>query len=107
MGRCVDVCIYNYNDLVENFVKEGCEDKELLEKILLKFGHHIGEKYVILCNEFYEEYNPKWELMDLIKNIFKLKTRALWDTKKEYGISGACAYEVAEELGIEYEENYE
>lgn len=74
MGICIDFYKYNYDKVVNNLVeKKKIKDKELLEKILAEFGEHIGDKYIITSNEYYEEGICDWNLWTMLNEVFGIE----------------------------------
>lgn len=64
----------NFSELVTNLCeKYKIENKELLEKILLEFGEKIGETYVIMHNEVWEDGICTWNCFQLINRVFGIK----------------------------------
>lgn len=64
----------NFNELVTNLCeKYKIENKELLEKILLEFGEKIGDTYVIMHNEVWEDGICTWNCFQLINRVFGIK----------------------------------
>lgn len=73
MGVYVDLYKIKYDELINELMKiEEIDDKDMLEKILLAFGEKIGDYYILLCNEYYEEYNSYYGLTDFIDTYFNL-----------------------------------
>ena len=74
MSINVDLEKVNYekfiNNLMENFKK--INNRELLEKVILEFGNHIGEDLVILHNEYYEDGICTWNMCNMIEEVFEL-----------------------------------
>ena len=74
MGFIVEVEKCNFNELVTNLCdKYKIKDKELLEKILLEFGELIGDTYVIMHNEYWEDGICTWNCFRLINRVFKIE----------------------------------
>jgi hypothetical protein len=106
MGMSVDVHSYDYEKLVEKLQKIGASDKALLEKILAKFGERIGDRYILVNNEYWDEYNSYYNLPNLIDSAFGIKDSFDIflngeDCDRRDVNFNASDCEVAEELGIE------
>lgn len=71
MSRNIDLYSYDYIKLKEMLL-DYCETDrvELIDKILNKFGSIIGNKYIILNNEYTEEYNCHWNITRVFDKIF-------------------------------------
>lgn len=107
MGTSIDLYKYDYDTLVKTLVAEkGISDVAMLEKILLKFGEKIGTCYILLNNEYYEDYNSFYSCSSLIDNYFKVEDSfdIFLGLRKEVNCN-QNTYEVAEELGIEYNDD--
>lgn len=116
MSINVDLEKVNYekfiNNLMEKFKK--INNRELLEKVILEFGNHIGEDLVILHNEYYEDGICTWNMCNMIKEIFglteedesEIEVYDIYLELKEDLISYKEIDEAYENLGIErkYEE---
>lgn len=74
MGTNVELMRYNYDKLVKELMKvPGIDNKEILERILLEFGEKINDQYILLNNEFWEDYNCYYNVSIVIDNVFKCK----------------------------------
>ena len=85
----------------------GATDVELSHKILDACGSFFGDKYVLLNNEFYDEYNPYFKVSYLFDSAFNKEDSSdvfLRGAKQEEGINSVDVDEVAEELGIKLKE---
>lgn len=74
MGRSIDLYSYDYEPLVEG-IKEyvSANDTEDIRKILLVGGSVIGEKYIILNNELWDDYSPYYNVAGALDNFFKVE----------------------------------
>ncbi len=73
MSTNIDLEKVNYNDFIDKLMKNPkINNKELLEKILLEFGNHIGEDLVLLHNEYLEKGICTWNMCSMIDEVFKL-----------------------------------
>lgn len=121
MGRSVDLYFYNYKRLKNKIMETynlSPTDEKLLEDILLGFGTVINDRYIILCNEFWEDGNPYFNVATAIERAFKLGEDAdvfgecfivyglhRDDDYKQDGINYAELYDVLDSLGIEYDDD--
>ena len=66
MSQDIGLYRYNWDRLILDLRSLGIEDTYKLEKILLAFGEKCGNRYYLLNNEFWEEYNrvrtASWKL---------------------------------------------
>ena len=69
----IDLERVNYNDFINRLMENPkINNKELLEKIILEFGNHIGEDLIILHNEYYEDGICTWNMCTMIGEVFEL-----------------------------------
>lgn len=106
MGISIDLEKVNYEKLIEELMKDKkINDRVLLEKILTEFGEHIGEYYIILSNEFYEEGICTWNLFSMIDEVFETDdTYSKYIKIREEMISYKEIDEAYENLGLERKE---
>ena len=57
----------------------GVNNMDELEKILLAFGEKCGNRYYILNNEIWEEYNSFFNVIDFIRDHFDLDESSVAD----------------------------
>lgn len=69
---------------------------EFIEKVTPHFGTWYGDTYVCIWNEYYEECNPATQLLSFIRRYYNVEDA--WLNGYDYGVSGASAGEVLEEL---------
>lgn len=72
----IDVDLYktNYDELVENLMKYcKTDDRKLLTSILEQFGEHIGDYYIQLHNEYYEDGICTWNVASMINEVFDVE----------------------------------
>ena len=63
IGRSVEVISFNYNALIKGIEEyTGSKDAILIKRILNRCGNRMGDKYVIVDNEYLEENNDYEEL---------------------------------------------
>jgi len=74
MGRSIDIHSYDYEPLVKG-IKEyvSATDTEDIKTILLVGGNVVGEKYIILNNELWDEYSPYYNIADALDKFFKVE----------------------------------
>lgn len=71
MGIDIDVYKYKFKELKKSFMElPGVNDEDLLTKIMLEFGEVIGDYYIILDNEYYEDGNCFYNLPNMIDKVF-------------------------------------
>lgn len=107
MGNSVDIYYGNHCAITDALIKAGCNDAELLDRILGKFGTKVGDVYFILNNE-HSSGSPMFELDNALEIAFDQEADGrfldvLLD-KTSRGISYADASEVCAELGIPWPE---
>lgn len=114
MGRCVDmvkVDIEPFKDCIIKKLKveDTKENRDLIQKVLDKFGYTHDGTYIILNNEFDEEGNPYDNVSTVLASAFGQSEyeidlfNCFYDkkVKHDYLINYADKYEIADELGIE------
>ena len=74
MGKCMDLYSYDYNKLI-NKIKEFCKTDNIykIEEILNYFGNKIGDRYVILDQELYEDENCYNNICRIIDKVFNIE----------------------------------
>lgn len=71
MGRSVDLYSYDKKQLVEEICKYcKTEDTDLIYKILNSFGSTINDRYILLKDEFAEEYCSYYEVSTVLDKVF-------------------------------------
>lgn len=79
MGVSIDGNIYRVEDVVkqiEDYVNEHgrrpgtVEPKEFFAKVADEFGTLAGDFFVIICNEYYEDYNPQYEFFNAVMKYY-------------------------------------
>lgn len=113
MGRSIDLYSYDY-EKITNKVLEVCktEDKELVEKILLSCGNKIGDRYIILNQEFWEDCSCYYNVARTLERIFKVDdvfgkvfcTFKDDETDRQELIQAMEMYQIEEVIGIEIPE---
>lgn len=74
MSRSIDLYSYDYEKLL-NKVIEHCntDNKELAEKILLACGNKIADRYILLNQEFWEDYSCYYNVASVLDNVFNVE----------------------------------
>lgn len=113
MGRSIDLYSYDYEKLINKILKVcNTEDEELVEKILLSCGNKIGDRYIILNQELWEDCSCYYNVSIALERIFKiydvfgkvfcpLKNE---ETDKQELINAIELYEIEDILGYEIPE---
>lgn len=114
MSISVDLEKVNYEKFInELMARFEINNRELLEKVILEFGNHIGEDLVLLHNEYYEDGICTWNMCNMIGEVFNFTDKDKDDVytvyinlKKEI-IGYKEIDEAYDNLGIErkYKEN--
>lgn len=74
MSISIDLEKVNYSEFVNKLMENSkITDRELLEKIILEFGNKIGDDFVILHNEYYEDGICTWNMFHMIEEVFELE----------------------------------
>lgn len=120
MGVSIDIHIYNIGELldeIETYVKkeggyrEGALPvRQWFTRVAPKFGVVEGDKFFLLWNEYYEEYNAATAFLNAVDRYYfpdrtednAPEDKGYWDTffahGYGYGVSGATTDEVLSEL---------
>lgn len=73
MGVSVDVHSYDYEELVEEIQKYlKTDNKILIEKILKTGGNIVGDRYIIVDNELWEDSNPVTIISSVFNELFDI-----------------------------------
>ena len=72
MGYDTDVLMFDWNVLVHGFVRSGCYDREVVEKVLHMYGEKISDKYVLLMIEEYGDLCPTVLLCCAMESLFDI-----------------------------------
>lgn len=109
MGYNIEVYKYNLKKLKKSFMElPEVNDEDLLTKIMLEFGEVIGDSYIILDNEYYEDGNCFYNLPNMIDKVFN--TEYSFDVllkQRELLLSHKELYDAYENLGLEEPEEEE
>lgn len=105
MGICVDLYKYDKQKLINEILRVGkIEEKEenliLINFILDCFGDTIGEKYILLNNEFWQNGNCYYNISTVFEKVFNIP-----DENDFFG-NVFCYPEYQEEM-ICYKEEYD
>lgn len=105
MGRAVELKVGNYDTVLNKLVdKFEIEDVEFLEKVLLSFGEKLGDSYVLLHNEYYEEFNSYFNVAEFIDRYYDVDSFNVFLDNMTEGVSNMNTYDVADNLGVELPE---
>ncbi|MED3832970.1 hypothetical protein [Peribacillus frigoritolerans] len=103
MGTYVELKKGDYETIKSELVKRySIEDADFLEKILLQFGEKIGDQYVLLNNEYWEDNNSYYGVATFIdryygvEDSFDIFLRQMKEANANWNV-----YEAADELGVE------
>jgi hypothetical protein len=107
MSTSIDLYIYETDNLILKLKEWGASDDALLLSILQSCGSFVGKSYVLLCNEYYEEFNPYYNVMSLLESAFGLDNayRAFQSAKERSGISSVDKWKVASKYDFEIMDN--
>lgn len=73
MGTYIDLHKIPFTKFVDELIeKYKIEDREFLEKIITTFGEVIGDTYIILNNEQWEENNSYYNLSYFLDKYYKV-----------------------------------
>lgn len=105
IGISIELRGCKYQTLREELLKlEGVQDEKMLDDILLSFGHAAGDDYVLLNNEYYEEYNSYYGASIFIDRYYGVDSfRIFLNVMKEVNCNQSLN-EVAESLGVTFPE---
>lgn len=110
MGRSIDLYSYDYQKIVSKTLKVcKTNNKELVEKVLLICGNKIGDRYIILNQEFWEDNSCYYNVSTALERIFKVDNvfGEVFcsfnddETDKKELINAVEMYEIEEALGID------
>lgn len=79
MGRSVELYSCDYKMLLDNVKKIAKEEASLAESLLLKFGSVVGDRYILLHNDFWEDSDPS-NIYTLLDKLFLTGDRDTVDT---------------------------
>ena len=111
MSITIELYKYNWDRLTLSLKGLGINDTKLLETILLEFGERCGNRYYILNNEHYYEYNSYYNVIYFIQNCFEIDgDRIVHDVfikyRKLIETASRSELEVQAELGLDFEWKY-
>ena len=109
MGVSINATAYSLKEikrqLTDQFAHQEVPSKDLtiVDRIAPEFGwvHPDGDTFVVLWNEYYEEYNPEAEFIDFLERYLGLEDVWFGVSMGDMITGGASADEVAETLGVE------
>lgn len=111
MGVSVGLYSYDCKGLV-NELKEytKAQDTKEIEEILLLGGSIVGDRYIILNNEFWDEYNAYFGVSEIIDKKFNVQDsfRIFLDDKNTERVSLRSGfdddlYSILYKMGIDYD----
>lgn len=112
MSVCVDLNRYDYEKTKRALLEKTKEkDETMIDKILQEFGTKIDNDYIILNNEFWEDYNCFYNVMEFIEryygfedgDVYECFIRSIKEEMTDYkDIEQAC-----ENLGIDIDTLYD
>lgn len=109
MGYDIEVYKYKFKELKKSFMElPRVNDDDLLTKIMLEFGEVIGDYYIILDNDYWEDGDCFYNLSNMIDKVFK--TEGSFDVlleQRECMVSYKELYEAYDNLGLEEPEEEE
>lgn len=102
MGICIDLNIYKAESLIQRFKDIGVEDEERIRAILSDCGRFVGDEYIILNNEYYDEYNPYYSVIDILDTAFGIEsqTQVFHEVRETEGINSVDRVELFEKYGL-------
>lgn len=105
MGISVELKGCNYQTLRDELLKiEGVRDEKMLDDILFAFGHVVGDEYILLKNEYYEECNSYYNASIFLDKYYGVDSfRVFLNLLKKVNCNQSL-YEVAETLGVTFPE---
>ena len=109
MGCDIEMHKYKFKELKKSFMElPEVDNEDLLTKIMLEFGEVIGDYYIILDNDYYEDGNCFYNLSNMIDEVFKTKN-SFDILLKQWTpvISYKELYEAYDNLGLEEHEEEE
>lgn len=112
MSVCVDLNRYDYNKTKKALLEKTKEkDETMIDKILQEFGTKIDNDYVLLNNEFWEESNCFYNIMEFIEKYYKFEDGDVYEcfirSDKDEMIDYKDIEQACENLGIDYDDLYD
>lgn len=72
----VSVCVHKYNakPLIQK-IATVCktDDVALIEQVLSMCGTFVGDYYILLQNDFWEEYNAYFQVSTILEKVFEVE----------------------------------
>lgn len=108
MGVSIDLNVYSKQklmDKLEEWADISYHSEVIkLNAILDSCGITLGDNYLIMDNEYFDDYNPLYCLFELLESAFgKTASYDCFDVSMR-GINTVDKEEIAEELGFELKE---
>lgn|SRR5690606_3743901 len=108
MGISIEVRVGDFNEIKTELISRfKIEDEVFLEKILLQFGEKIGDKYVLLNNEFWDEFNSYYGISTFIDRYYSVEDSFDIFLRMKEVNANWNVYDAADELGVELPEEEE
>lgn len=105
MSISIELKFYRKDELLKRLEEWGATDKELTVAILEACGSFIGDTYILLNNEHWNDLNPYYGLSFLLDHAYKKAASEkdsidiILDEDGE-GVNAIDTEEIAEKLGI-------
>lgn len=101
MSQDIELYKYNWDRLILDLGRLGIKDKDKLERILLAFGERCGNRYYLLNNEVWDEYNSFFGVIEVMDEYFGVDTSGVIINNRVY-LHKTCrsAFDVREELDL-------
>ena len=97
MSTSADVLMFEWDDIVDTIVRNGCNDRHAVEDVLVLFGERICDKYVILSSSHYDSSEDSLSpLCAAIDKIFGTDDMYSTMLNAEYKYIGGWASEKCE-----------
>jgi len=103
MGVSIDIYQYSWNEIFEA-INAIAQDPVEVEKALLEFGTRFDDAYLILHNEYYEEYNAHWEVREFFERRYGIPDDLWYKFSSNSLNANKSCYCVEQELGIDLDE---
>lgn len=109
MGVSIDLNRYDYEKTKKALLEKTNEkDENVIDKILQEFGTKINNDYIILNNEYYEDGNCFYKILEFIERYYKLEDGDAYDcliySDKEAMVDYKEIDRACENIGIDIEE---
>lgn len=109
MGVSINAHVYDVKELVQNIEHTKTKATDLtpgqfLEKVAPEYGAILGDKFVVIWNDYFDEYNPAVKFLNIVGRYFGIED--FWSSSYDR-IEGAVEDEsIYEQLGLDpYEDD--